>query len=479
MTATRVQERTFAAAGREGAVPWLAVSIVLAAMFMGTLDSFIVIVAGPAIQADLHTSGGELQWILAGYQLTFAVFLITGGRLGDRLGRRRVFLSGSALFVFSSIACALAPTAATLIVARLVQGLGAALMIPQIFAFVVVLVDEGARHRVFGVLGIALGLAAIGGQLIGGALIAADVLGSGWRAVFWVNVPIGLIVLVLGARHLPRPPADVRSRLDVPGVLVLSIVLFLISFPLIQGRQAGWPWWSWATLAAGVVGLGAFAQLEQATALRGRDPLVRVSLFRARSFSIGLCLVLSIYAVISSYYLMLSVALQQGLGLSALDAGLVFAPAGAAFLGCSVLAGRLVPRHGRRVLELGGLLLSLGYAATATLLFAGAPFTAAVVIPTLVLQSVGGGLIITPSLNTVLSRIELRDAGTASGVLSTAQQIGAAMGVALIGIVFYDTLGPTTHDSAYTAGHALASASIFALICSMIATTLVFALPKA
>ncbi|MEV1171496.1 MFS transporter, partial [Nonomuraea sp. NPDC049784] len=267
-------------------------------------------------------------------------------------------------------------------------------------------------------------------------------------------------------------------RLDLRGVAVLSAALLLVTVPLIQGHQAGWPGWAWACLAASVPCLAAFVLVERRIAARGGDPLVRISLFRARSFSAGIVLVLVLYTVISSYYLVLSVSLQDGLGLSALNAGLVYTPAAVAFFVFSLLAGRLVPVHGRRVLEVGAVVLALGYAATAALLIGGVPYSPGTVIPTLVLQSIGGGLLITPSLNVVLSRIDPQDAGIASGVLSTAQQIGGALGVAVIGTVFFDAFTPTSHDRAGAAAHALAMASLATLTAAAIAVVFVFLLPK-
>ncbi|MEV4110352.1 MFS transporter [Nonomuraea sp. NPDC049695] len=462
----------------EAATPWGAVAIVLAGAFMAVLDSYIVIVAGPSIKADLHASDDQVQWILAGYQLTYAMSLITGGRLGDLYGRRRVFLAGMGGFTLASVVCAVAQSASLLIGARLAQGLGAALMLPQVYAFLTVLVPERARHRAFGVLGMVMGLGTIAGQLVGGLLIGADLLGSGWRPVFWINVPIGLATMLLAARHLPESTAAHARRLDLRGVAVLSVALVMITVPLIQGHQAGWPGWAWACLGASVPCLAAFVLLERRIAARGGDPLVRISLFRARSFSVGIVLVLVLYTVISSYYLVLSVSLQDGLGLSALNAGLVYTPAAVAFFLFSLLAGRLVPVHGRRVLEAGAIVLVLGYAATAALLIGGVPYSPATVIPTLVLQSVGGGLLITPSLNAVLSRIDPQDAGIASGVLSTAQQVGGALGVAVIGAVFFDAFDPASHDRADAAAHGLAMASLSTFAAAVVVAVLVFLLPK-
>ncbi|MFF4775741.1 MFS transporter [Microtetraspora fusca] len=457
--------------------PWRAVSVVMVGTFMAILDSFIVVVAEPAIKADLGASSGELQWIMAGYQLTYAVFLITGGRLGDLHGRKRIFTLGMALFTLSSTACALSGTAIALIAARLAQGLGAALMVPQVFAVITLLVPEKDRHRAFGVLGMVIGLATSGGQLIGGLLIGADLFGSGWRPVFWINVPIGLATILLAMRYVPESRATRARGIDIPGVTVLTIALFLVVFPLIQGHEAGWPWWTWASLAASVAAFAVFAHVERWIGNRGGDPLLRLSLFATRSFSVGIVLVLAIYAVLTSYYLVLSIALQDGLDMSALGAGLVYTPAALTFFVFSVIASRLVPKYGRRVLEIGAIVLAVGYASTVIVLTSGLQLTPGLIIPTLMLQSVGGGLLITPSLNAVLSRIDPDDVGLASGVLSTSQQVGGALGVAIIGLVFFSSFRPAAEGKVGAAAHALAMSSIFTLITAIVATLLVYLLP--
>jgi MFS family permease len=230
-----------AAIAAADAIPWLTISVVMTALFMAVLDSFIVVVAGPSIAASLHAAASDVQWVLAGYQLSYAVFIITGTRLADRYGRKRIFLAGVSLFTLSSVACALSPGAGSLIAARVIQGLGAAMMVPQVFASVTVLVPAAGRHRVYGVLGVVMGMATIGGQVIGGLLIGANLLGSGWRAVFWVNVPIGIAMLLLAARYVPATRPVATRKLDGPGVAALSAALFLLVLPLIQGQQAGWP----------------------------------------------------------------------------------------------------------------------------------------------------------------------------------------------------------------------------------------------
>ncbi|MFJ3904671.1 MFS transporter [Streptomyces sp. NPDC090025] len=467
-----------ASSGPTAEVPWTAVATVMVGMFMAILDSFIVVVAGPAVQEDLGATAGELQWVLAGYQLSYAVFMITGGRLADLYGRKRLYLIGTAVFTLSSVACALAGSAAVLIVSRIVQGFGAALMVPQVFAIITLTVAPAARARVFGVLGVVIGMATVSGQLVGGLLIGADLFGSGWRAVFWVNVPIGLVTMVIAARSVTESRAEQTRRLDVPGVLLLSAALLLLTFPLIQGREMGWPWWTWVCLAGSGLAFVLFAVLERGVDRRGGEPLIRLSLFSQRSFSLGIVLVLAVYALLTSYYLSLSISMQEGLGMSALGAGLVYTPAAVTFFVCSMIAGKLVPKYGRRVLEFGAVVLALGYLTTAVVLLSGPRLTPLLVIPTLMLQSVGGGLLITQLLNSVLARVDPQTAGMASGSLSTAQQVGGALGVAVVGAVFFHAFDNGGADRVEAAGHAFALTSLTTFGIAAVAAVLVFLLPK-
>lgn len=461
------------------AIPWMTIAVVMTALFMAILDSFIVVVASPSIEANLHAAASDEQWVLAGYQLSYAVFMITGTRLADLYGRKRTFLLGVTVFTLSSVACALSPNAASLIAARVIQGLGAALMVPQVFASVTVLVPAARRHSAYGALGIVMGMATISGQVIGGLLIGANLLDSGWRPVFWVNVPIGIGLLMLASRHVPETRAAAARKLDVPGVLMLSAALFLLVLPLIQGQQAAWRWWVWACFAGSAAAFRLFVAIERSVERRGGDPLLPLTIFAQRSFSLGLTLVLALYALIYSYYLALSVTLQQGLNMSALGAGLVYTPAATTFFVFSMVASRIIPRYGRRVLEIGSIILASGYLTTALVLVCGARITPLVVIPTLMLQSVGGGLVITPALNTVLSRVEPESASVASGALSTAQQCGGALGVAVIGAVYFNSFHPAAVGRVAAAAHAFAAASFGTLAIAVLAATVVFILPQA
>ncbi|MEW1655917.1 MFS transporter [Streptomyces sp. NPDC093707] len=430
--------------------------LVLTGAFMAVLDTFIVLVAAPAIQADLHASDADVQLVLAGYQLTYALALITGARLGDRHGRKRLFQVGMALFTVASVGCALAPGAGALIAARLVQGLAAAAMFPQVFAMLQVLVPAERRARAFGALGAVIGIAGAAGQVLGGVLVSADLFGSTWRPVFWVNVPVGVVTVALTARYVPETRAPQARRLDLPGAGVLTVALGLLVVPLVEGRAAGWPLWTWGSLAASVLAFVAFALVERRVEASGGAPLVRLRLFRERPFAVGITLVLLTYAGINSFFLVFSLTLQDGLGQDALGAGLYYTPFAVVFFAASLLAGRLA-RFGRRVLQAGALLVLLGFGTTVALAAgAGAGLTAGRLVASLVLVGAGNGLLVTPLLSAVLAGVRPEETGLASGVLSTGQQIGGAVGVAVIGVLFYDALGPAAHQDAAAYGQALA-----------------------
>lgn len=459
------------------AAPWRALTIVLVGAFMAVLDTFIVLVAAPAIQADLHSTAADVQLILAGYQLTYAIALITGARLGDRYGRRRLFLIGMALFTLSSVGCALAPDSGSLIAARLVQGLAAAAMFPQVFAMIQVLIPAEKRPRAFGALGAVIGMSTIIGQLLGGVLIAADLFGSSWRPVFWVNVPVGLVTLLLAGLLVPESRAPQARRLDLPGAVVLAVALFLLVVPVVEGRSYGWPLWAWLSLACSVPAFAAFGLVERRVGAAGGAPLVQLALLRERPFAVGMTLVVLAYAGINSFFLILSLTLQDGLGMDALGAGLVYAPLAVAFFAASLIAGRLA-RFGRRVLQLGGLIGALGFAGTVVLVVnAGSTLTAWEMTPTLILVGTGNGLLVTPLLNAVLAHTGPQQVGMASGVLSTAQQVGGAVGVAVVGVLYYNALGGAAHNDTGAYGHALATAAVFNVVLAVAISALLPLLP--
>ncbi len=317
---------------------WAALPVLLTGTFMIVLDFFIVNVALPAIQAALHASHSSTEWFVAGYGLTFASGLITAGRLGDRFGRRRIFSLGVGLFTLTSLACAIAGSAGVLIVARLAQGLAAALISPQVLSIIGVQYTGAERTRALSRYGIAMGAAAIGGQLIGGLLIGADIAGLGWRSVFLINIPIGLIALTLAPRLVPESRAPTPVRLDIGGAILISAGLAALVLALTEGRQYGWPIWSWLALVAAPTLIGAFVADQLRSARRGGQPLIAPELFRERSFSAGLTTQLALWCGQASFFLVLALYLQQGRGLSALQAGLTFTILAVAFTAASLRA---------------------------------------------------------------------------------------------------------------------------------------------
>jgi EmrB/QacA subfamily drug resistance transporter len=421
---------------------WAALPVVLAGTFMVVLDFFIVNVAMPAMQADLHASTGAIEWVVAGYGLTFATLLITAGRLGDRHGRRRMFSTGLALFTLASAACGLAWSPTALVAARVVQGVAAALLSPQVLSIIGVAYAGPDRVRALSVYGIVLGLAAVGGQLVGGVLVQADVAGLGWRSCFLINVPIGMAALALAPRLVPESRAQGAPRLDLFGTALLTAGLTAVILPLVEGRQHGWPAWTWASLAAAPALLAAFALHSRRLARRGGAPLLPAALFADRAFSAGLLTQLVFWCGQASFFLVFALYLQLGRGLDALQAGLVFTILAAAYLVASLDAPALGARLGRRLPAIGALALGAGHVLlAASVAGVGTTGPVGLLAPALALIGAGMGLVITPLTATVLAGLEPERAGAAAGALATMQQVGNALGVAITGVVFFGALG--------------------------------------
>ena len=438
---THVIDSSPARPGRLRASRWAALPVVLAGTFMVVLDFFIVNVAMPAMQADLHASTGAVEFVVAGYGLTFATLLITSGRLGDQLGRRRTFSTGLALFTVASAACGLAWSPTALVVARLAQGVAAALLSPQVLSIIGVAYTGPDRVRALSVYGITLGLAAVGGQLIGGVLVHADVAGLGWRSCFLINVPIGAVALAVAPRLVPESRAERASRLDLAGTVLVTAGLTAVVLPLVEGRSHGWPPWTWAALAVAPAILLAFAAHQRRLGHRGGAPLLDPVLFRDRAFSAGLLTQLVFWCGQASFFLVLALYLQLGRGLDALQAGLVFTILAVAYLVASLEAPALTARLGRRLPAIGALVLASGHALlAASVAGLGTTGPVGLLAPALLLVGAGMGLVITPLTSTVLGSLEPQLAGAASGALSTMQQVGNALGVAVTGVVFFGAL---------------------------------------
>jgi EmrB/QacA subfamily drug resistance transporter len=458
---------------------WLALAVVLAASFLGVLDFFIVNVSIPSIQQDLGAGNADIQLMIAGYGLTYAVFLITGGRLGDIFGRKRMFLWGVGGFTLASALCGFAPDPGSLIAARIVQGMSGALMFPQVLSIIQVTFPPEERGRAFGIFGMVMGTGSFSGNVLGGLLIEGDLFGLGWRPIFLVNLPVGLLALLAAGPLIHESRSPRALRLDFGGVGIATLGLSLLVFPLVEGREMGWPLWAFGCLAASVPVLAFFIRYERRLAARGGSPLVELGLFRDRVFVYGLLTISAFYGGLSAFFLAVTIFMQQGLGFSALTAGLTFAPFAVGFLIASSLAVKLTPWLGRRIMQCGAVLMALALGGLIGVAFAyGQALGSGGLAPLLFVYGTGQGLIMPTLITTVLSGIPSRDAGSASGVLTTVQQVALALGVAGIGSVFFAVLGPQAHPQARDFAPALGSA----LACNigLLGATfgLVFLLPR-
>jgi EmrB/QacA subfamily drug resistance transporter len=457
--------------GAERAVSWAPLAVILCGTFVYILDFFVVNVALPSIQRGLSASPAAIEWVVAGYGLTSAAFLVTGGRLGDHYGRRRAFRAGLAAFTVASALCAAAPDAGFLVAARLAQGLAAAVMAPNVLSILGTSYAGPARVKAISIYGMVMGVAAVGGQLLGGLLIAADLAGLGWRAIFWVNVPVGVAALVLAGRIVPESRAPSAGRLDLRGAALFTAALVAIVLPLLDGRAHGWPAWSWACLVAGPVLLAVFAAHLRATARRGGQPLLDPAIFRAPALRAGLTCQVLFWGQQGASYLLLAFYLQDGRGLSPLKSGGVFAVLAAGYLLTSLRAPALTIRFGRRVVATGALTAALGDVALvlAVLAHAGSA-PVALLFPGLFLLGAGQGLCITPLTTTVLAHSDARRAGSVSGALSTAQQVGNAIGVAVSGVIFYGLL---SHGDGYPVAYRWSLVQMAVLLAGVAALTLI------
>lgn len=446
-----------ASAGTCHSPPWLALCILLLAGFVTIFDLFVVNVAIPSMQAELGASLSQIGFIVAGYELAFGVLLVTGGRLGDLYGRRRLFVLGMAGFTAASLLCGMAPSIEILIGARVLQGLAAALLFPQVYASIRLNFSGDDGRRAFDLLGMTLGLAAIAGQILGGFLVEADLYDLGWRTIFLINVPIGLFAIVM-ARFIPETRAPERSTLDWLGVALVSLGLTLLLVPLVEAPTRGWQAWSFLSLVAAAFLLAAFYRQQEHRRKAGRQPLVDMKLLQQPRFAQGGLLVLLIYSTASSFFLCFALLVQMGFGLSPFQAGRVFVPCSIAFVIASLCAPRLVARFGTPAIAMGALIYAVSFGVlVGQVWIAGAGLVVAHLVPALVVIGGAQAMIMTPLLNLVLGFVDERQAGIASGIISTLQQVGAALGVAAVGILFGAALGTGSQEQA--ARYALAFVS--------------------
>jgi EmrB/QacA subfamily drug resistance transporter len=421
---------------------WAVLALVLAAECMDLLDGTIVNVAAPTIRTDLKASATELQWIISGYSLAFAIGLITGARLGDRYGRKRLFVAGSAAFGAASLAAALAVSPAMLIGCRLAQGAAAAVLIPQGLGIIRDVFAPAEQGRAFAVFGPVIGLSAVLGPIIGGVLVSLNAFGTGWRLIFLVNLPLAIAAAIGAARIMPESRAPQAPRPDGLGTMLSAAAMGLLVYPLIQGRQAGWPAWTYLMMAASVLAAGLLGAWSRRRHRRGHGALIETSVFRHRGFSAGLACVLVFFAGMTGTLLALTLYLQFGEHFSAVHAGLTLAPFAAGSAAGAVLAAVVgVPRLGRGALQVAAVFAAGGTWWMLSIVTAhGLATSSAELIPAQLVLGVGIGMLISPLFDFILASVGDHEVGSASGVLNAVQQLASAIGVAAIGTVFFSTL---------------------------------------
>jgi len=417
---------------------WLILGIVLAAEIMDLLDSTIVNVAGPSLKEKLQASPSALQWVIGGYTLTLGAGLVLGGRLADRYSRRNVFLGGLVSFTLSSLLCAIAPNIEALIIFRLIQGFAGAMVLPHVIGFIRDVFPPEELGKAFAVFGPVFGLGGILGPIVGGFIIDGNIASTGWRAVFLVNIPIGIINLWLAWKYLPKRESDHSIKIDLLGSLLIIVSSGLLLLPLIQGQEAGWPLWTFVSLAASLIGFGIFTLQQRWVISRKRTPLVDPDIFKATTYDLGLAGIFVFFAGFTGVYLIITLFLQIGEGYSARGAGIAnIAIALGTAMGGALSGAVLADKFGTRVLQMGAVAQITG----AILLFIALPtmqsFNFWHIAPGMFVSGFGTGLVVAALFDAILLSIKDELVGSASGVLSAIQSIGSSVGVALFGTLFF------------------------------------------
>ncbi|HEY3650825.1 MAG TPA: MFS transporter [Streptosporangiaceae bacterium] len=455
---------------------WLAAIVLIVGALMDMIDVTIVNVALPSIRRDLHASATQLEWVVSGYMLAFAATLIIAGNLGDKFGRKRLFLSGAALFGLASLAAGLSGSGAELIIARIVQGVAAAAMAPQVLATFRVIFGRAERGKAFGIYGAMLGFASAIGLVLGGLLTGANLFGWEWRSVFFVNVPVAVAALIAGARFVPETRDPGARRPFVAGAVLLAGSLVAIVYPLLEGRQLGWPAWVWPLMVAGVAGLVVLGVIEARRTSTTVAPLLRAGLFRVPAFAAGMGIQLAFFAGMQGFFIAFALCLQAGEHFSPLKAGLTAVAFSVGSFIAAPVAVPLAQKAGRRILAGGAVLMVAGIGGVALAAphvgLNGSPWP---IVPGLVVAGAGLALLVIPLVNVVLAAVPAEVAGGASGLFSTAQQLGGALGVALLGSVFFGYLNGHSFEAAlvHTAPYAMGAFALCGVLALLLPRTAV------
>lgn len=453
---------------------WFQLIILLTAPLLSVIDVFIINVAIPSIKSGIHASNAEIQLMIAGYLLGYASFMITSSRLGDHFGRKKIFFIGMLAFTISSCLCGMAVSPLQLNIFRVLQGVSAALMIPQTLSYMQIIFPEHKeRTKAVGFYGITLGIASILGQFLGGYLSELHLFMDGWRLIFFINLPVGILALIATARYLKETPGNRTKRFDYGGVVILTAALVALIYPLIQGREQGWPAWSFVLLLVSVLLFIWFIYNQRQKLAIGKNPLIDLRLFKIKDFNIGLLAVSFYFMMHTSYLLIATIYMQNGLHVSAFHTGLYFVVFGSLFTLSSLLAIKLVPEYGKRVLQAGILIISMAF--VSQLIYIVVPVNDLHIYLVMSMYGMGAGLVL-PSLMTIaLKSIPVEFAGAASGVYSTSQQAASAVGISLIGGLFFTVSGTDKSLADYASGFHIAMCAEIA--CVLVVGILLYILP--
>jgi EmrB/QacA subfamily drug resistance transporter len=427
----------------------IALLIVAFAFVMDLLDSTIVNVAIPSIQANLGASYATIQWLIAGYALTFALLLITGGRMGDVFGYKKVFIGGVAGFTIASVMTGIAPNPGFLVVARLLQGSMAALMVPQVMSLMQVIYEPKERAGVMGMFGMLGGLAASLGPIVGGLLIKANLFNLDWRPIFLINVPVGIFAILAGIKYLPEGKSEHPLHIDLKGTFLIILALSLMIFPLIEGRELDWPLWSLVVLALSIPILVVFGWYEVRKDKRDHSALIVPALFKVRTFVSGLSMNIIVESIMVGYFLTSTLVLQVALGYSPIKAALTAIPTAVGMtIGFAVLGQKLIMKLGRTVIGIASAVFAMGLVYTSWIVthynLDAHPWQ---FIPGFLVTGIGLSLVMIPIFSVALQDVDVNHAGSASGILNAVQQVGGAIGIAIIGVIFFGQLSASSYQS--------------------------------
>lgn len=455
---------------------WILLIILSSSVFLSVIDIFIVNVAIPSIKKGIHGSDGDIQLVIALYLLGYAAFLITGGRAGDYYGKKRVFIVAMLSFTLASLLCGISQTAFQLNTARFIQGISAAFMVPQGIAYIQLLFpSHQERVKALGIYGSIAGAASVTGQFLGGVLPDTHYFIAGWRLLFLINLPLGITFAFLAARFLKDTALEKTGKFDYSGVILLTLGLVGLIYPLIRGAESGWPLWSLIVLVLSILVLFIFLYDQKKKLLKGKDPLIHMGLFNYKDFNIGLCAVLFYFMVQDSYFLINAILFQTGFGISSSETGVFFVFQGLGYVFASIISIKLIPVYGKKILQ-AGVLIMIASLILHLIFFKSGTVSRSILLPVLFIYGTGCGAVLPSLLTMALKSIPPKFAGAASGTFSTFQQTAIALGIGITGGIFFYVLGEAKTLQAYLSAYQ--TATLVNIILLVLVSFFLFLLPE-